>query len=289
MFELIKRNLSLSKKDLKDSFSGNYFLSIELSLDGLSYCLLNTENFQYQVLESFSFTKVQSYSDLSVVAEFIMKTTPTQGISLQKSNLVFLNSSSCLVAESLFDPNQLEAYFNFHFPIKENHLVKADKLNNLSAYNVYALPVEIETSFKKMFPEIRVRHYSSTLIENLCYFQKTNQITQNVVLHVQDKHFEILIFKDSRLLLYNTFPYAAWEDLLYYMLYVLEQLEIAPEKSDVLILGQIAMDSHSFQNIRSFMRSVDFGSRTDFFKYHWVFDELPHHYFFNLLNVNACG
>lgn len=289
MFELIKKNLSLAPKDLKDSFSGNYFLSIELSLDGLSYCLLDTESFQYQVLESFSFTKVQSYSDLSVVADFIMKTTPVPHISIQKSNLVFLNSASCLVADSLFDPNQLDAYFNFHFPLKDNHIVKADKLNNLSAYNVYALPVEIEKALTQLFPNIRIRHYSSTLIENLCYYHKAEQITQNVVLHVQDKHFEILIFDGSRLVLYNTFPYATWEDLLYYMLYVLEQLEIAPEKSDVLILGEIAMDSNSFQNVRSFMRSVDFGQRTDFFKYHWVFDELPPHYYFNLLNVNACG
>jgi len=289
MFGEIKKGTSLASIDLRSSFSRNYQISIELSLDGFSYCLLDSERFQYQVLESYVFKEVTSYEDLSRIAEFLVDISPIKSIPHQRISLIFKNNQSCMVASPLFIDSEKGSYFNFHHSLKDGHEIYADKLNNLSAYNVYSLPVVIVEKFKSLFPEIRIRHYSSTLIENLCYYYKAGFFHQNVVLHVQDKHFEILLFEESKLILYNTFPYSTWEDLLYYVLYVLEQLEITPEKSDVLILGEIAMDSNSFQNIKSFMHSVDFGGRTDFFKYDHVFDDLPHHFYFNLLNVNACG
>ncbi|NLF44096.1 MAG: DUF3822 family protein [Bacteroidales bacterium] len=289
MFGEIKKRISLNNLDLKSSFTGKYQISIELSLDGFSYCLLDSERFQYLVLESYSFKEVMSYEDLSRIAEFLVDISPIKRLPRQRISLIFKNNQSCMVASPLFIENEKASYFSFHHSLKEGHDIFADKLNNLSAYNVYSLPVVVVDKFKSLFEDIRIRHYSSTLIENLCYYYKAGFFHQNVVLHVQDKHFEILLFNGADLILYNTFPYSTWEDLLYYVLYVLEQLEITPEKSDVLILGEIAMDSNSFQNIKSFMHSVDFGGRTDFFKYDHVFEEIPHHFYFNLLNVNACG
>ncbi|MFW6351160.1 MAG: DUF3822 family protein, partial [Bacteroidota bacterium] len=125
--------------------------------------------------------------------------------------------------------------------------------------------------------------------ENILYMNRYQEIDIQLALHIQNDHFEILIFKEKNLVFYNSFRYQTWDDLFYYLFFVLEQMRLEAEDLHTLILGEVSINSTFYKQARLYFKSLHLASRTDLYKYALEFDSIPHHYYFNLLNLNACG
>ena len=76
-------------------------------------------------------------------------------------------------------------------------------------------------------------HASSPLIESLS-LQFKHDLGKKVVLHIQYSHFEVVYYKDGNLQFYNSFNYTTGEDLIYYVLFVFEQLGLNQDQEDFL-------------------------------------------------------
>jgi len=46
--------------------------------------------------------------------------------------------------------------------------------------------------------------------------------------NLDNKHFEIVVIANNKLILYNSFKYQTKEDYIYYILFTAEQLELNP-------------------------------------------------------------
>ncbi len=265
------------------------FLSIELSPGGFSYCVLNTQKFKYTTLESFKFEDIKSFDTLAEVLEALVKSRKSLTQTYQRISLVFSHPVSTLIPAHLFSYSEKNQYLGFHtYPDNENE-IRVDKLNNLVAYSVYSFPKTLSQKINFLFPGCRIRHISTTLIENILYMNRYQEIDIQLALHIQNDHFEILIFKEKNLVFYNSFRYQTWDDLFYYLFFVLEQMRLEAEDLHTLILGEVSINSTFYKQARLYFKSLHLASRTDLYKYALEFDSIPHHYYFNLLNLNACG
>lgn len=269
--------------------SGKNFLSIELSPGGFSYCILDTEKFRYTLLESFAFEPLKDMGQLSHRLEDFVKEKRILTNSFQRISLAFSSPQVTFVPAELFSYSHKKLFLHFNTYPDSNHDIQVDKLNNLLAYAIYPFPGELMQKINYLFPACRIRHVASCLIENILYMVRYGRLTPNLVLHVQRDHFEILIFENENLSFYNSFIYQGWDDLFYYLFFVLEQLGLQAEELDAMIFGEVSIESEFYKKIRLYVKSVTFGPRTDLYKFSDAFDDIPHHYYYNLLNINACG
>lgn len=269
--------------------SGNKFLSIELSLDGFSYCILDVDRFEYTVLESFTLEHVRDFEQLGEALENLVKSRNLLTASYQRVNIALISKGVTLVPADLFVHAESKKYLDFNIYPTEDMEIKADRLNNLSAYALYPFPKALSRKLEYLFPGARIRHMSTCLIENVLYMVRYGRFNPNMVLHVQKGHFEILIFKNEQLEFFNSFSYQTWDDLFYYLFFVLEQLGYAAEDLHTMVFGEVGLNSDFYKNIKLYVKSLEFGPRSDLYRYSDAFDEIPHHYFYNLLNLNACG
>ena len=69
-------------------------------------------------------------------------------------------------------------------------------------------------------------------------------------------HFEIVVVQNQHLLLYNTFEYKTPEDLIYYLLFTAEQLNLNPEVFKLEFLGNIAEEDAYFKIAYKYIRNV---------------------------------
>lgn len=283
--------VSEKNRDSTDTEHNNYknFLSVELSKSGFSYCVLDTNYFRYTALESFAFTRVDSYLELADIAEQLVKNNKRLTQSYQRISIVYNSTKCTLIPSSLFSYSEKEIFIDFNTYPSEDFEIKVDKLHNLAAYSVYPFPKILSEKINFLFPRCRVRHISTSLIENVLYMVRHQSLELNMALHVQSDHFEVLIFKDNNLEFYNSFNYQTVDDLFYYLFFVLEQLRLEPEKMDTLLLGEVSLSSQLYKSARLYFNSLTLAPRTDLYKYSREFDDIPHHYFYNLLNLNACG
>jgi len=268
---------------------GKKILSIEISLDGFSYTVLDTEKFRYVALESYLFENISNYKHLSQVLEEITKEKSILTGSYQRLNFAFISQHVTLVPSELFSYTEKNAYIDFNVYPEEDTEIKVDKLNNLSAFAVYPIDRLLLQKINFLFPSCRIRHISTSLIENLLYLVRYGRVSPQLVLHVQKGQFQVLYFHERTLQFYNSYRYQTWDDLFYYLFFVLEQLGLSAEELDLMLYGEVGIESELYKKGKLYFRTLELGPRSDLYKYGECFDDIPHHYFYNLLNLNACG
>ena len=123
--------------------------------------------------------------------------------------------------------------------------------------SVYVPYVNINNFLIDQFGAFEYRHYSTVLVEKLL-----NDYTKNdsvsFFINVATTHFEIIVSKDKKLLLYNTFTYKTSEDFIYYILFAVEQLKLNVEDISVVLLGEIKKQDALFKIVYKYIRNVSF-------------------------------
>ena len=231
-------------------------LSIQLSLDGFSFCLINTREKQVEKLEYFSF------EDHSPTPEKLLKNVEElfkKENALQKRygsvNISHVNQLSTLVPKSLFDEERIRDYLKFSSKTYTNDYVVHDELENHDMVNVYIPFVNVNNFFLERFGSFEYKHFSTILVNNLFNTFKFSE-HPHMFAHVCEQQFQLVIIADNKLLFYNSFSYHSNEDFIYYILFAAEQLKLNPEKFELVLAGMIDTDSELYKIAYTYVRKV---------------------------------
>jgi hypothetical protein len=115
--------------------------------------------------------------------------------------------------------------------------------------------MNINNYIYELFGEFTYMHNGTVLLQSLLNNQNYNQDTVCYV-HVNKNQLDITVLNQRKLLLYNSFIYATKEDFIYYLLFVLEQLDLDPKTAIVKLFGAIEEDDNIFQICYSYIKNV---------------------------------
>ena len=180
-------------------------LSIQIALNGLSFCILDTQKNELTNIEHFHFDSVTN--PLQLDAEIIAILDTHKDVFNQPFKEVFIshrNSLSTFVPKPLFSDQNLADYLKYNNKILANDFVTFDVISNNDMVNVYIPYVNINNHFFDKFGAFTYKHFASILLENI--FQLSdNNLDATVYVHVQKGHFEIIVIQHKKLLFYTLF------------------------------------------------------------------------------------
>lgn len=284
----VHQSNGLFDKALELKASENYNLSIRLSLDGFSFCVFDINKNKFLALQEFTFQEVNNYVALNQILSQIIPSNEWLMASYHKIKIIFETNKSTLIPSPLFDSNHAREYLKFNHPPQLDEIILTDHLPMLEAENIWAIPESIHSTLNKHFPKSHIHHHASSLIESLILQNKNQANNKIVFVHIGKKSFDIIILDGQSFIFYNSFRYQAKEDFIYYLIYVLEQLNLNPENIDVVLLGEILKISSLYEITYKYIRNIRFGKRSADFQYSYVFDEIPDHFHFNLIHLQNC-
>ena len=105
----------------------------------------------------------------------------------------------------------------------------------------------------------------------------------------REEAFNMLIFDKKQLIYSNAFHFRAPEDVVYFVIFVMEQLNLNPEEIPVTLLGAIEKSSPNYELLFRYIRHIDFATRNEAMHYSHVFDDIPGHAWYALSNPVLCG
>mgnify|MGYP001097109248 CR=1 FL=1 len=285
MHEQIAPVISKFDEALDKAAIKNYGLSIQLGLDGFSFCILDKQSQKFLAYEMIPFDKPLSPGR----AEKEIITMWNQHEWLKNefgSVMVFYETiAATLVPTSLFDPDEKDSIAAFNFDVPRNHQVVYDKIDNPEAHILYPVPEGLIESVKSIYPEAKFRSQVGALAEIILISTKNLPVENRIFVHVRQSNLDIVITAGKELLFCNSFGYKTREDFIYYIIFVLEQLNINPEEIDLVFSGMIDHRSELFDISYKYVRNVDFQPLPPSYSYSWIFNEIPSHYFFLLLKL----
>lgn len=283
----ISKGISLIDELVNDNDTNHYDLFLQVGLDGLSYCIVDSRNSKYIALESFTFQNVYNYSVVCENLKVIVEKHPVLSKSFKKVQAALVHNKSTLIPNPLFDSANKMDYIKFNYSVEEEDVISIDSLKNIDAKNLFVVPSCLETTLGELFPSLTIIHHSTSLLENLVANYK-NQNDKKIFVHVQLSHFEIIVLEGKHLILYNSFRHQTSEDFVYYLLFVCEQLKLNPENMDLILIGEVERNSAIYTILQKYVRHIKFDARNDNFEYSYKFNNIPRHFYYNLFSQYLC-
>lgn len=110
-----------------------------------------------------------------------------------------------------------------------------------------------------------------------------------VHLHVSAGLLTVAVVRGRRLEFANLFAFSTPEDLVYFTILVMQELQLTPEQVPVTVWGDLTPDAPLLQVLRRYVRTVRLGERPPDLHYSYRFDQTFPHRYFELFALHLCG
>ncbi len=247
-----KKNNKFSLKKTKD-----IELSIQFSLDGFSFCVLdsNTKKDIYFTQYQFEET-LNSPEDLLRKIETIFKEDQNLQIEYAAVSVIHQSNLSTIVPSKYFDKNSLATYLNFNIKTLKTDFIAFDNINTIDAKNVYVPYVNINNYLFQNFGEFEYQHHSTILLAKLLKLESSTQ--KKMYVNVSKSSFDIVVLENRKLILLNSFSYTTKEDFIYYILFTAEQIQLNTEEFKLYFMGEIEVESEIYKIAYTYIKNIFF-------------------------------
>lgn len=264
----------------------SYYLSIQVNLDGLSFCILDPVREKYIAFSHKNFEKDLIFDDYLNLVEKYIQSSDLLSYRYKNIKLIWLSGKNTLIPNSYFKEQNLKRYFEFNQKLEDLDEIHFNELRYVDAYSVYTIPTQLANIFIRQFSKIDFYNQQIPFIEQALF--KYHSDSKKVFVHVNDKFIDICITENGKLLLYNNFSYKAEMDIIYFILYVYDQFNINTENTELIISGFIKKKDSLYQKLKEFIPHLKLDKLTDSFSYSYTFNKIPSHSFTNLFNLQLC-
>ena len=230
-------------------------LSIQAAPNGFAYCISDTLNPAILAFNHVTFDT--SDTGKSTEEMFASAFENTEELNDRYDDIVVLhdNNLSTFVPTALFDEHYLGSYLQYNTKVFETDFFAFDEIGTCQMNTVYIPYVNISNFFVDQFRDFAVKHAHTVLVSKLLEISKNND-DKKMFVHMASGHFEIIVVQNQNLLLFNSFDYKTPEDLIYYLLFTAEQLNLNPETLKLEFLGDIAENDSLFNITYKYIRNV---------------------------------
>ena len=276
--------LELFDETLDINSTENYLLTMQVSADDLSYCLLDTIRNKYILLRSYD-AEDNKYFTSENLSAIISK---DDFLNRKYHSIIMVHSSPkfTLVPAPLFDPAKKEEYFTLNHNPEENQVILTSKITEPDTYIVYSLSRHIAEVTGRMFPSATSFHHTKPLLNQA--LREAKHTSGNFVqVHISGEFFNLFIFDDGNLKFSNTFSYRNVSDILYYVLNTYKSLNINNE-TPVHFSGMTEKHDDIYSAFAIYLKHIKFTIPSGNFTFSYVFGEVELQKYINLFTAVNC-
>jgi hypothetical protein len=212
-------------------------LSILVSLYGLSFMLKNKED---DSLKHFEYL-FDNQNPISLEEKLlsIIEERPVLKEEFASVKIIHHNNLNALVPQEFFNPNLLKDYLKFNIQLLDNDFADFDSIDNLESNNVYLPFVNINNVFLDYNSMVNYYHSGTIFLNKITKLlkQSLKLSLYQVFINVYPKDFQLAIFINEKLYLYNHFEFEHTDEFLYYLFFALESIGIDEQKTKYKIFG----------------------------------------------------
>lgn len=278
-FELIDETFDLNNTSF-------YHLSIQASLDGFLFAVLDPAASKYLGLKRYRFEKYSNPDHQYQEIQKIIDQDPFLKRTYQSVSCIHNETRSTLLPAALFDRDHLKLYFEFNHVLNDLDELHYNYLKQADAYLVFPVYSEIANLYLKTWLNTKFFHQVTPLINDLISVNKESGMLAGINFNID--HFDIIVCENGQLKYHNNFKFRSEEDLLYFILFVFDKLGLDQEKTPALLSGEIDKFSNRPSLLKKHFRNLSFQPAPAGFRYPPAFHKIQEHSLLSLLQLYHC-
>lgn len=287
MIPSVAPDLDLRDEFLTENRAPDCALTVQISNEHLAFAVMDLQDTRYLAAQVYRYPYHFSPDDFSI---WLQETTSSGMASWHYSTVRVMaaNLDYTLVPGPLFNPLRKEEYLRFNLSSQGDMLTLTDRLAGLDACTVYTLPLWLHVKLMEIFPGAPLHHAISCYLESVLNHYKFRTRHHSSFINLQPGFFDLIILNEQKITFCNSFSYKSTDDVLYYIMFILEQTQLLPDDLELLITGEMGRHAQVVEKLTSYLTHVDFLGRNESFRYSPVFDKIPGHYLYTLLSAAEC-
>jgi hypothetical protein len=264
--------------------TSNYDISIQVSLNGFSFCLLDIHRNKFVMLREY---KLSGRDDeLSKQIEEIIYKDDFLGKPYHKYRLVYIFEKNTLVPAGLFDPAVKDDFFTLNYSLEDNYIVSNNRVPEPDSFLLFDVRQDLQDLLIKAFPEASLSHHAKPLLFS-CFGNAVKQNNRYIHINIEDCYFNIVIINERKMEFLNTFRYRNSSDILYYLLFTFEKMGISKDET-VHLTGLIEKGDELYNNMLRYVSKIEFEKPIGNWSLSYIFESIDIHRYSNLFNIVNC-
>lgn len=202
-------------------------LSIQFALDGFSFLVYDQSTLSIVQEKEVLYTGKDKFYDW-------LKVKLAREVAFRKQykavHLLHTPVKYTLVPEDFIEPGKLKSLFSVVFPLEETEMIKYERIND--KVMLASITADSYNLLNTHFPNTNWKTSPAFLLEKM---KNTKQ--WNIGVLVLYNHLHLVVGKENTVQLSNNFYFRTKDDLLYYILYAFDTLEIPVAQSSIQLFG----------------------------------------------------
>ena len=275
LYPYIQESINLNSKK-----TDNYIMTIQHSLDGLSFVIFDTAENKFIALKHYHIS--EKNISLETLLIELQEKESWKLEDFKNVNILIDNNNNTFVPKEYFQEEMKENYLSL-LNIEHSNVL-TDDINGSDIINVYST----QDKFTLSKENVKTYHSSSILVKKLIKeFSSRNPETRAFV-NVKNNSYELIILNNDKLIFHNYFSFNTKEDFLYFLLFTFDQHNIDNESIPLYFLGFIEEKSSIVDLCSRYIRNIRFFNRDNDFNYINELNSVPYYYYYTLYSFTSC-
>jgi hypothetical protein len=269
--------------DLKRT--SEYHLSIQLGLDGFSFCILDISRNKYIAFRHIPLI-VGKPQFLPKKIEVLFEEEEKLKASYHSVSITYSEINATLFPKEFSDaPDALKTAL-FADETSRTDDIRTEDIPGFNYQIFYSFPRELMMLFNRKYTGYRFRHKSIPLLATV--LDQRNEKKNSLLINFEKKYIRTIALKGDQIVLYNSFYFKNESDFLFHSLNIWHNLQFDAERDEIFIGGFVADDSSYIRQLKKYISNVLFLKPSEDYNYGNLFEKTQKHQFVSLLNTYPC-
>ena len=190
-----------------------------------------------------------------------------------------------LLPATLFRPGDETAALRLHHTPTPTETVHHTTHPGLELANVFAADAALANWLTATHGTSgRMLHHTSAMLAGLIH-QRGAESQRRIYLNPGPQELTLVVM-GQQLEYCNVFPCTTAEDVVYYTILVMQELNLDPDQDEVTVWGELMPDSAVFSLLRTYVRNVRFGPRPGNVQYSYRLNDVFEYRYFDLFSLH---
>jgi len=259
-------------------------LSVDAGPHHLSLTLVLINDQKIVGFESYNLPHTEKEEEILA----ILTESPLAEMNYGSVSITFNTEEFVLMPDRFHHDDVTDAALSIIHGDLPSNISSSESLPEMGMQNLYRVPAWLYKSLTNRFQQAKLSHVVTPFL-NTIHRRATEWSPTCLHLWFYSGHVLSALYRDSKLLISNWFPYEIPEDLSYTLLNTAEQFGLKPEDLPVMVSGFIDRDSIIFEELMRYFLIVETDNGSGAFVADDIFTEYPDHYFTSVFYIAVCA
>jgi len=233
-------------------------LRIQLSDEELLIAVFDPVLHRFPLVEKYTVRAGYSGLQTHQAAARILRSHSLVRQDFKSREMIWVSPKYTLVPEALFETNSARDLLALVHPLNDSDIIQNDVLNIQGIRVVYAIPDVWKPLLQELGADSIEHHYLYHLLQKVT---SENVKSDGVFCHVQDFRMDIIVLKDHRLVLSNSFKFQTPDDFIYFILLAYDRYHFNRDEVILHLCGEIDAGSALYSSAFKYIRELHFLNR----------------------------